>query len=209
MNIPNTLTLVRIVLIPVFLGVFYLPYHWSNIAVTAIFAIAAMTDWLDGYLARRLGQTSAFGAFLDPVADKLMVAAVLVVLVQADPRPWLAIAAAIIIGREITVSALREFMAELGQRAKVAVATVGKVKTTLQMTAIVLLLYREPVVGLPTYRIGCALLLVAVALTLWSLAVYWRAAWPLIKPNARAEFSAESLDSRPRPNTIRSSVTRE
>jgi CDP-diacylglycerol--glycerol-3-phosphate 3-phosphatidyltransferase len=185
MNVPNSLTLFRIVLIPFFALVFYLPYRWSNLACAAIFACAAVTDWLDGYLARRLGQSSAFGAFLDPVADKLMVAVVLVLLVQSDPLPWLALPAAIIIGREIVVSALREWMAELGQRARVAVAKVGKVKTTLQMLALLLMLYREPVGAFPTYSIGFMLLYLAAGLTLWSMVVYLRAAWPLVMPGAR------------------------
>nr|MDQ3958755.1 CDP-diacylglycerol--glycerol-3-phosphate 3-phosphatidyltransferase [Pseudomonadota bacterium] len=129
MNIPNTLTLVRIALIPIFVIVFYLPIKWSHVATAVIFALAALTDWLDGYLARRLGQTSALGAFLDPVADKLMVAVVLVFLLQQNPSPWLALPAAIIIGREITISALREWMAELGVRARVAVSSLGKIKT--------------------------------------------------------------------------------
>ncbi|NIM29108.1 MAG: CDP-diacylglycerol--glycerol-3-phosphate 3-phosphatidyltransferase, partial [Gammaproteobacteria bacterium] len=116
MNIPNSLTLIRILLIPVFILVFYLPYSWTNAAAAVIFAAGGLTDWLDGFLARRLEQTSRFGAFLDPVADKLLVAVALVLLVQADPRAWLAITAAIIIGREIAVSGLREFMAEIGQR---------------------------------------------------------------------------------------------
>ena len=127
MNIPNSLTLIRILLIPVFVLVFYLPYKWTHLAASGLFALGAITDWLDGYLARKLDQTSVFGAFLDPVADKLLVATALVLLVQADPRAWLAIIAAIIIGREIAVSALREFMAEMGQRSQVKVATVGKI----------------------------------------------------------------------------------
>ena len=126
MNIPNALTLIRMLLIPVFLGVYYIEEPWANEAATALFVAAGLTDWLDGYLARKLDQASAFGAFLDPVADKLMVAAALVLLVQADPRPHIAIVAAIIIGREIAISALREWMAMLGQRSKVQVALLGK-----------------------------------------------------------------------------------
>jgi len=143
-----------------------------------VFLVAAITDWVDGYLARRLGQTSRFGAFLDPVADKLMVAAALVLLVEADPRPSLSIAALIIIGREITISALREWMAELGARAKVAVSMVGKFKTAAQMTAIVLLLYQAPLLGMDVYAAGLVLLYLAAALTLWSMLVYLHAAWP-------------------------------
>ena len=182
MNIPNSLTIIRIVLIPVFILVFYLPFNWTHAAAAALFALGAITDWLDGHLARKLGQTSRFGAFLDPVADKLLVAVTLVLLVQSDPRAWLAITAAIIIGREIAVSALREFMAEMGQRSRVKVASVGKIKTTAQMLAIVLMLYRVPVDDVPVYEIGYSLLVVAAGLTLWSMFVYLRAAWPSLKP---------------------------
>jgi CDP-diacylglycerol--glycerol-3-phosphate 3-phosphatidyltransferase/cardiolipin synthase len=182
MNVPNSLTLLRILLIPVFIVVFYLPYSWTHAAAAGLFAVGAITDWLDGYLARRLQQTSRFGAFLDPVADKLMVAVVLVLLVQADPRASMAVTAAIIIGREIAVSALREFMAELGQRAQVAVATVGKVKTTTQMAAIIMMLYRKPIGDWPTYEAGFVLLIAAAGLTLWSMFVYLRAAWPSLRP---------------------------
>lgn len=181
MNIPNSLTAVRIALIPVFVAVFYLPQSWTNLATAGIFALAGITDWLDGYLARRLGQTSVLGAFLDPVADKLMVAIALVLLVQADPTPWLAVPAAVIIGREITVSALREWMAELGARSKVAVSSMGKLKTAAQMLAIVLLLYREPLGPLPVYTLGTWLLYLAAALTLWSMCVYLWAAWPRLR----------------------------
>ncbi len=182
MNIPNSLTVIRILLIPVFILVFYLPYQWTHAAAAALFALGAVTDWLDGYLARKLDQVSRFGAFLDPVADKLLVAVALVLLVQADPRAWLAITAAIIIGREIAVSALREFMAEMGQRSRVKVATVGKVKTVAQMSAIVLMIYRIPIRDVPIYEIGYVLLVIAAGLTLWSMFVYMRAAWPSLKP---------------------------
>jgi CDP-diacylglycerol---glycerol-3-phosphate 3-phosphatidyltransferase len=182
MNIPNSVTFIRILLIPVFILVFYLPYKWTHAAAAGLFAVGAATDWLDGYLARKLNQQSRFGAFLDPVADKLLVAVTLVLLVQSDPRAWLAITAAIIIGREIAVSALREFMAEMGQRSRVKVATVGKIKTTAQMLAILLMLYRVPVADVPIYEIGYALLVVAAGLTLWSMFVYLQAAWPSLKP---------------------------
>ena len=187
MNIPNTLTIIRILLIPVFILVFYLPYNWTHAAAAILFALGAFTDWLDGYLARKLGQTSRFGAFLDPVADKLLVAVALVLLVQADPRAWLAVVAAIIIGREIAVSALREFMAEMGQRSTVKVAMVGKIKTVAQMVAIVLMLYRVPIGELPTYAIGYVLLVIAAGLTLWSMFVYLRAAWPSLRPGVETE----------------------
>ena len=180
MNLPTLLTLTRILVIPVFVGVFFLPVAWSNLLCTALFGVAAITDWLDGYLARRWRQTSAFGAFLDPVADKLMVATALVLLVQAIASPWIATAAVIIIGREITISALREWMAQLGSGATVAVSMIGKIKTTAQMIALLLLIYREPLGGFPTLEIGLWLLGVAAALTLWSMVRYLMAAWPTL-----------------------------
>jgi CDP-diacylglycerol--glycerol-3-phosphate 3-phosphatidyltransferase/cardiolipin synthase len=181
MNLPTFLTLLRILIIPVFVGIFFLPVPGSNILCTALFGIAAITDWLDGYLARRWGQTSAFGAFLDPVADKLMVAAALVLLVQSIPTPWVAVAAVVIIGREITISALREWMAQLGNRTKVAVSMIGKFKTTAQMIALLLLLYRDPIAGFPTLEAGLVFLYVAAALTLWSMVNYLLVAWPTLK----------------------------
>ena len=177
-NIPNILTLLRIVLIPVFVLVFYLPFAWARLACALVFALAAVTDWFDGYLARRWSQTSPFGAFLDPVADKLMVAVALLLLVQSEPTPILAIPAVVIIGREITISALREWMAELGARGRVAVSMIGKIKTAIQMIAILLLIYQQPLLGLPIHSIGFVLLYVAAILTLWSMFVYLRAAWP-------------------------------
>lgn len=181
LTLPTLLTLLRIVLVPVFVGAFFLPVRWSNLACTALFGLAALTDWLDGYLARRLQQTSAFGAFLDPVADKLMVATALVLIVQADPTPWVAIAAVIIIGREITISALREWMAQIGSQATVAVSMIGKFKTTAQMVALLLLLYRDPLWSVPTWELGFGLLCLAAALTLWSMCLYLFAAWPALK----------------------------
>ncbi len=187
-NLPNILTLLRIALIPVFVVLFYLPVPWANVAVTVVFAIAAFTDWLDGYLARRWQQTSAFGAFLDPVADKLMVAVVLVMLVDVNPTPFadllLVLPAAVIIGREIVISALREWMAEVGDRTAVAVSTIGKIKTSAQMLALLLLLYREPIGDFPTAAIGFVLLYVAAGLTLWSMVIYLRAAWPSLSGSA-------------------------
>jgi CDP-diacylglycerol--glycerol-3-phosphate 3-phosphatidyltransferase len=183
-NIPNALTLFRIILIPVFVLVFYAPYGWSNLLSTAIFGLAALTDWLDGYLARRLKQSSVFGAFLDPVADKLMVAVALVLLVQNNPTMLFAIPAAVIIGREIAISALREWMSEIGERTRVAVSIIGKIKTTAQMTAILLLIYRLPLGPFPTHDIGLFLLYVAAILTLWSMFVYMKAAWPLLTGNS-------------------------
>jgi len=193
-NIPTMLTWLRILLIPVFVIVFYLPTdpqrfgaipaHWVNVTATVIFAVAAITDWLDGYLARRWQQTSSFGAFLDPVADKLMVAAALIVLVEFERVG--AVIALIIIGREIAISALREWMAGAGQRSSVGVAMIGKVKTAVQMIAILFLLYWDaiPLGSLgtfPTQVFGQVLIAVAAFLTLLSMAYYLRAASPQIK----------------------------
>lgn len=175
-NTPNLLTLLRILLIPVFVGIFYVPTVWAPFACALVFSVAALTDWLDGYLARRWEQTSPLGAFLDPVADKLMVAVALVLLVQSDPRAMLALPAAVIIGREITVSALREWMAELGARSQVAVSMAGKFKTTAQMVAIILLILGDT--DSPIYGLAMVLLYIAAALTLWSMVLYLRAAWP-------------------------------
>jgi CDP-diacylglycerol--glycerol-3-phosphate 3-phosphatidyltransferase/cardiolipin synthase len=184
LNLPNGLTLFRIVLIPVFVGVYLLPFGWVNAVAALIFALAAVTDWLDGYLARRLNQTSPFGAFLDPVADKLMVAVALIVIVDQNPTEWpgvwLAIPSAVIVGREIAVSALREWMAELGARTKVAVSVIGKVKTATQMVAILFLLYQQPLLHIPVVEIGFALLYLSAVLTLWSMMIYLRAAWPVL-----------------------------
>lgn len=177
-NLPTLLTLLRILFIPVIVVVFFLPALWAPPLSALIFALAGVTDWLDGWLARRWNQTSRFGAFLDPVADKLMVAVALVLIVEADPRVALAVPIMIIIGREITISALREWMAELGARQRVAVSWLGKFKTAVQMVAIVLLLFRYPLGPLPVYDLGVALLLVAAALTLWSMCLYLLAAWP-------------------------------
>jgi CDP-diacylglycerol--glycerol-3-phosphate 3-phosphatidyltransferase/cardiolipin synthase len=209
MNVPNTLTLFRVALIPVFVGVFYLPTSWAHGLSAGVFGLAAITDWLDGFLARRLGQTSRFGAFLDPVADKLMVAAVLILIVEADPRPLIAIPAIVIIGREIAVSGLREFMAEIGQRATVAVATIGKIKTAAQMLALLLMLYRDDVGAFPTYFVGFLLFYVSAALTLWSMLVYLRGAWPIMRPQVASTADEDSLDSPSGDNKIRDSVARE
>ena len=180
-NLPNSLTMARIILIPVFVGVFYLQpnyitQHIANLLATAIFGFAAITDWLDGYYARKLNQTSAFGAFLDPVADKLMVAAALIMLVEFDRV--CALIAFIIIGREIAISALREWMSGMGQRGSVAVAMIGKIKTVMQMVAILFLLYYDPIFGISTKTIGEVSIYVAVILTLVSMAYYLKAAWP-------------------------------
>ncbi len=176
MKIPNILTLLRIVLIPVFVLVYYLPYAWGPMAAALGFAFAAITDWVDGYLARKLDQASPFGAFLDPVADKLMVATALVLLVDTYSVFWITAPAIIIIGREIVISALREWMAELGKRANIAVSYVGKLKTALQMLSIFIMLASVPYTMFSWIGIGA--LYVASVLTLWSMYVYLKAAWP-------------------------------
>lgn len=182
-NLPMFLTWLRIVLIPLIVAVFYFPTAWlqpfgRDLAATIIFVVAASTDWLDGYLARKWNETSAFGAFLDPVADKLMVAAALIILVWLDRVD--AIFAIIIIGREITISALREWMAQIGARKSVAVSMVGKIKTVAQMMSIPLLLYHAPIGAFDTHFHGTWLMYVAAVLTLWSMGYYMRMAWPYL-----------------------------
>ena len=180
-NVPNVVTFSRIVLIPLIIGLYYLPEDWlswqaKNLAATVVFIVAAVTDWLDGYLARRLNQMSAFGAFLDPVADKLIVAGALIILLHLKRVDMLV--ALIIIGREIAISALREWMAKVGQARSVAVAFIGKLKTVFQMVAIPLLLYHEPLLGLDTQWYGTLLIIVAAVLTVVSMLYYVRKALP-------------------------------
>jgi cardiolipin synthase (CMP-forming) len=181
LNVPNLVTLSRIVLIPLIIGLYYLPSEWvgldvKNTAATAVFILAAVTDWLDGYLARKLNQMSAFGAFLDPVADKLIVVGALIVLLQLERVE--SIVGFIIIGREIAISALREWMAKVGQAKSVAVAFIGKLKTVSQMVAIPLLLYHDPLFGLDCLFIGTGLINVAAVLTVASMLYYLRKALP-------------------------------
>jgi CDP-diacylglycerol--glycerol-3-phosphate 3-phosphatidyltransferase len=183
-NIPNLLTWLRILLIPVFVTAFYLSDdtltpHFKNLVATWVFVLAAVTDWLDGYLARRLNQSSAFGAFLDPVADKLMVAAALILLVKLGRAD--AVIAFIIIGREITISALREWMAKVGESKSTAVSMLGKIKTTFQMLAIGMLLYHEQLIGVDCQFIGSILLYMAALLTLWSMGYYLMMAMQRLK----------------------------
>ena len=180
-NLPNILTWLRIVAIPLVVLLFYMPNSWADPAAGLLFAAASITDSLDGYLARRMGLTSRLGAFLDPVADKLIVAVTLVLLVSKNPHWIVVISAAVIIGREIAISALREWMAELGQRTKVAVSSIGKYKTILQMVGLSMMLYRNPLLGLPVYELGIALTILAAILTLMSMIMYLRAAWPTLK----------------------------
>lgn len=180
-SIPNLLTLGRLIAIPIFIVVYYLPFHNSHIASAALFAIAGMTDWLDGYLARKWNQTTKLGAFLDPVADKMMVSLALVVLVSAHGSLLMTIPAIVIIGREITISALREWMAELGKRASVAVSYVGKIKAMMQMAAITGLLGSSTSLDDWNVMVSFGLLYIATALTLWSMVQYLKAAWPDLK----------------------------
>lgn len=186
LNLANWLTLFRIAAIPIVVICFYSPLEHARPIAAILFGLAAITDMLDGWVARRFGQTSKFGEFLDPVADKLMVAIVLVMLVQADPDWYVDIIAMVIIGREITISALREWMAIIGERANVKVTMAGKVKTVLQMFGIGFMVYENEFLGVDIYSVGFILLLAAAAMTIWSMLVYLRAAWPYI-----------SLDSEP------------
>ena len=185
LNLPLALTLGRVAAIPVVLALFYVEWPQARQWACVLFVLAAITDWLDGYLARKWDQTSKFGAFLDPVADKLLVAVSLVMLLRDRELQGqgnvMAVLVAIIIGREITISALREWLAELGQRTTVAVSSVGKVKTGFQMTAIGMLIWQQPFFGVPIYELGFVCLFVAAALTIWSMVVYLRAAWPFLK----------------------------
>lgn len=179
-NLANILTLLRIAAIPVVVVCFYSPFEYARPVAAVLFGLAAVTDMIDGWVARKYGQMSRFGEFLDPVADKLMVAIVLVMLVQAQANWFEDVIAMIIIGREITISALREWMATIGERANVKVDVTGKIKTTLQMFGIAFMVYRNDLFGLPIYTIGFVLLVLAAIMTIWSMIVYLRAAWPFI-----------------------------
>jgi CDP-diacylglycerol--glycerol-3-phosphate 3-phosphatidyltransferase len=182
MNIPNSLTLIRIVLIPVFIWAFYIPFDWAPTLATSIFAFASVTDWFDGYLARKLNQQSSLGAFLDPMADKLMVTSALLLLVVEHPHNnWLLFSTLIIIVREIIISSLREWMATYGDSSKVAVSFFGKAKTVSQMFAICFLIYGHDIMGMPTFLFGIGLLVGAAGLTLLSLVTYLNSAWSTIR----------------------------
>lgn len=189
MTIPTLLTLLRLFLIPLFVMFFYIPFVWSHLAAATIFALAAITDWLDGYLARSLKQVTKLGAFLDPVADKLMVAVALVLIVAEPGMHYLSIAAAIIVGREIIISALREWMAELGKRASIAVSFISKIKTAIQMIAVLVLLVYRPhehyAHGI--LILGYFLIYAAAALTLWTMFMYLKSAWPELMQSAVQE----------------------
>ena len=180
LNLPNSLTLLRIVLIPIIVFLFISNSESNRFFVFLLFLIASVTDYLDGFLARYMKQQTSLGEFLDPVADKLMVSIVLVMLVQADARWFEDVIAMIIIGREITISALREWMATIGERANVKVSVAGKIKTMLQMFGIAFMVYQEPLFGIPVYTVGFVLLVLAAIMTIWSMVIYLKAAWPSI-----------------------------
>ena len=183
MTVPTALTLLRIALVPVLVLFFYLPMTWTNELCVVVFVLAAVTDWADGFIARKTAQMSRFGQFLDPVADKIMVATALILLVQRQEsyEAVFAIAAAVIVGREITISALREWMSEVGESARVTVSWTGKIKTVFQMTSIGFLLYHDDIGPIPVALIGELLLYAAAALTLWSMWTYLKSAWPVDK----------------------------
>lgn len=181
MNLPNLLTVSRILLIPFFVLVYLIPGPGTYVSAAALFALAAFTDWLDGFLARRLEQTTPFGAFLDPVADKLIVVSALVVLVAQHANIWLTLPALVIVGREIVISALREWMSEMNRRGAVNVTWIGRVKTTLQMVAILVLLANPPNFASAWVWLGYVMLYAAAALTLWTMGLYLRAAWPALR----------------------------
>ncbi len=191
-NLPTWLTLFRIFLLPVMVVLFYLPFRWASLGAAAIFLLAGLTDWLDGWLARRLGQVSPFGTFLDPVADKLMVTVTLFLLVSDHPTALLAVTAAVIVGREIVISALREWMASQGEGSRLGVQLLGKIKTVAQILAILVLLLEHDAATLLYYHIGEALLVLAAALTLWSGLVYLRVAWPTLHNGFRKDDADSS-----------------
>ena len=179
-TLPTAITLFRIALIPLFVLVFYLPFAWANVVATVIFAIASFSDWVDGYLARSMQLESSFGAFLDPVADKLMVVVVIVLLVEANPSIYVALPSIVIVAREISISALREWMAQLGASTTVKVSFIGKTKTVAQMLALGFMIFSEPLMGFPIFQIGLGIYYLAALLTLASMVIYLRAAWPVI-----------------------------
>lgn len=181
MTLANFFTCLRVLLIPLFMGVYYADFPGNHLIAAGIFVFASITDWLDGFLARRMGQASPFGAFLDPVADKLLVTITLVMLAASYPSPWYIIPAALMVAREVLVSALREWMAENRQRDAVAVGMVGKVKTTVQMLALIVLLATDPTGPPLLWMSGYAMINVAAVLTWWSMALYLRRAWPVLK----------------------------
>jgi CDP-diacylglycerol--glycerol-3-phosphate 3-phosphatidyltransferase len=184
-NLPNTLTWLRILMIPGVVVLYYLPFWWAHPAAGVGFALAGITDTLDGYFARKLGLTSRLGAFLDPVADKLIVAAALVLIVSVDSRWFVVIMAIVIIGREIAVSALREWMAEIGARGRIKVSQLAKYKTIMQITGLSMMLFHHRLLGIAIYKLGVVLTAIAAVLTLWSMILYLRLAWPELRDSSR------------------------
>ena len=184
-NLPNTLTWLRILMIPGVVILYYLPFWWAHPAAGVGFALAGITDTLDGYFARKLGLTSRLGAFLDPVADKLIVAAALVLIVSGDSRWFVVIMAIVIIGREIAVSALREWMAEIGARGRIKVSQLAKYKTIMQITGLSMMLFHHRLFGIAIYKLGVVLTAIAAVLTLWSMVLYLRLAWPELRDSSR------------------------
>ncbi len=184
-NLPNTLTWLRILMIPGVVILYYLPFWWAHPAAGVGFALAGITDTLDGYFARKLGLTSRLGAFLDPVADKLIVAAALVLIVSADSRWFVVMMAIVIIGREIAVSALREWMAEIGARGRIKVSQLAKYKTIMQITGLSMMLFHHRLLGIAIYKLGVVLTAIAAVLTLWSMILYLRLAWPELRDSSR------------------------
>jgi CDP-diacylglycerol---glycerol-3-phosphate 3-phosphatidyltransferase len=184
-NLPNTLTWLRILMIPGVVILYYLPFWWAHPAAGIGFALAGITDTLDGYFARKLGLTSRLGAFLDPVADKLIVAAALVLIVSADSRWFVVMMAIVIIGREIAVSALREWMAEIGARGRIKVSQLAKYKTIMQITGLSMMLFHHRLFGIAIYKLGVVLTAIAAVLTLWSMILYLRLAWPELRDSSR------------------------
>jgi|HubBroStandDraft_2_1064218.scaffolds.fasta_scaffold05982_3 CDP-diacylglycerol--glycerol-3-phosphate 3-phosphatidyltransferase len=184
-NLPNTLTWLRILMIPGVVILYYLPFWWAHPAAGVGFALAGITDTLDGYFARKLGLTSRLGAFLDPVADKLIVAAALVLIVSGDSRWFVVIMAVVIIGREIAVSALREWMAEIGARGRIKVSQLAKYKTIMQITGLSMMLFHHQLFGIAIYKLGVVLTAIAAVLTLWSMILYLRLAWPELRDSSR------------------------
>ncbi|MFT5662782.1 MAG: CDP-diacylglycerol--glycerol-3-phosphate 3-phosphatidyltransferase [Gammaproteobacteria bacterium] len=182
-TLPTAITFFRIAIIPLFVIVFYLPVPWSNQVAALIFSVACLSDWVDGYLARLLKQESAFGAFLDPVADKLIVVVAVILIVESHPSIYIALPSIIIVAREISVSALREWMAELGNRTAMKVSFVGKAKTTAQLSSLILLIYAEPILGYPVFQIGLGFYYIAAIFTIVSMVLYLKAAWPVITEN--------------------------
>jgi CDP-diacylglycerol--glycerol-3-phosphate 3-phosphatidyltransferase len=191
MNLPTIITVARIVLVPVFALVYLWPESWTYWAAAGLFALAAVTDWLDGYLARKLGQSTRFGAFLDPVADKIIVVTALVLLVGQHGNLWLTVPCVVIILRELVISALREWMAEMNRRGLVEVSWVGKIKTIVQMAAVTVLLAQPPTPQTDWVLVGYGLLYLAAVMTLWSMVAYIQAAWPTFRAGMQDEESPD------------------